>query len=476
MLKKMWVRLFLQMAAIILVFVAVLSLANSTFMTEYYIYKEKANMQEVAKRIDEVKLYSNTAAAELSAVISETGYSLNITDSFGNGLFSSFDAPVADYKGEFMPKSNSFKNENVAEGFVLISRQGKQHLMYTHFLSGGEVLTLSIQREIMENSAEIANEFILIVATCCLVFALLWVFFCSRSIAKPIREMNNITKQMAGLDFSRKLNVSSTDEIGQLAVSINTLSSNLDTTLRDLETKNVALQSEIDAERRLDKMRRGFVANVSHELKTPISIISGYAEGLKLNMGKPKEREEYANVIIEETARMNEMVLSLLELSRLETGNINFKKEDYNLSEQLFAMAEKFGNLQNIRIETDFAENLTVNADREKIGQVLQNFLSNAFSHTSEGGVIKISAKEENDCIKTSVYNSGEQIPYSDMEHIFESFWRGESSHKREKDRFGLGLSIVKAIIENHKTTCGVYNVDDGVVFWFTVKKAEATD
>ena len=177
MLKKMWVRLFLQMAAIILVFVAVLSLANSTFMTEYYIYKEKANMQEVAKRIDEVKLYSNTAAAELSAVISETGYSLNITDSFGNGLFSSFDAPVADYKGEFMPKSNSFKNENVAEGFVLISRQGKQHLMYTHFLSGGEVLTLSIQREIMENSAEIANEFILIVATCCLVFALLWVFF-----------------------------------------------------------------------------------------------------------------------------------------------------------------------------------------------------------------------------------------------------------------------------------------------------------
>ncbi len=472
MLKKIWIRLFLQIAAIVFAFVVVLTLANSTFMTQYYVHKEKLSMQSVASRIDEVKLYDTGASQELSVIVSEKGYALNINDSFGNTLFSSYDVPVADYKGEFAPQTPFFDVEITNEGFSQFERKGKQFLRYTEYLSGGEILTLSLQREILENSAEIANEFILIVATCCLILALFWVFFCSRSIAKPIKDMNDITKKMAELDFSQKLIPNSSDEIGQLALSINTLSSNLDTTLRDLEEKNEVLQSEIDAERRLDKMRKGFVANVSHELKTPISIISGYAEGLKLNIGKRKEQKEYADVIIDEASRMNEMVLNLLELSRLETGNAKLQLESYNLSEQLDAILERFNKNNGVTIETEYANNIIVTADRQKIWQVLQNYLSNAFSHTYNGGTVKVTAVEtDNETVKVTVFNNGEEIPYADMEHIWESFWRGETSHKREKDRFGLGLSIVRAIIETHNTSCGVYNMPNGVAFWFTLNK-----
>ena len=260
-----------------------------------------------------------------------------------------------------------------------------------------------------------------------------------------------------------------------MAVSINTLSESLDKTLRDLEDKNRRLLDEIEAERRLDKMRKGFVANVSHELKTPIAIISGYAEGIKLSESDGDRQKEYAEIIVEESSRMNEMVLSLLELSRLETGNTPANIQNYNISEQLRGIAERMNTVfseTQAEVSMDLPDELLVSADESKIAQVISNYLSNAASHVISGGEIKIWSEDGGEFYKINVFNSGEKIPKKNMEHIWESFWRGEKSHKRENDRFGLGLSIVKAIISLHGFSCGVYNLDNGVVFWFTVRKA----
>ena len=472
----MWVRLFVRVAAIMMVFVTVLCLANSTLMLKYYEYKERSQMKALASAIDEIDLYSSDATQLLSEIISPAGYSLRITDSFGNTMFSTYDSPVADYKGSLSGNNHDSDGRGEAnEGFFKIERNGKRLFGMLSFLSGGERLELTTQQSLLENSARIANEFIFVVSLLCLAAALVWILFSVKRFSNPIREMKDIAENMANLDFSRKLVPSSSDEIGQLAVSINTLSESLDKTLRDLEDKNRRLRDEIEAERRLDKMRKGFVANVSHELKTPIAIISGYAEGIKLSESDGDRQKEYAEIIVEESSRMNEMVLSLLELSRLETGNTPANIQNYNISEQLRGIAERMSTAfseTKAKVLVDLPDELLVSADESKIAQVISNYLSNAASHVISGGEIKIWSEDGGEFYKINVFNSGEKIPKKNMEHIWESFWRGEKSHKRENDRFGLGLSIVKAIISLHGFSCGVYNLDNGVVFWFTVRKA----
>ena len=235
-------------------------------------------------------------------------------------------------------------------------------------------------------------------------------------------------------------------------------------------------RNEIEAERRLDKMRKGFVANVSHELKTPISIISGYAEGLKLDIGDKTRREQYADVIIDESGRMNDMVLSLLELSRMESGQMPLDPQIYNLSEQLEETAARMiAKAGDVEISTEIPKDIYVCADMVNVDKILNNYLSNAISHLREGGKIVLSAESEGDEVRVSVYNDGEAIPPEEMERIWESFYRVDSSHKRESDRVGLGLSIVKAAVALHGTQCGVLNKPLGVEFWFTLKKENST-
>lgn len=474
MFKKLWVKLFLKIAVIFTVFVVVLAVANSAFLLNYYIKKEKNQMVSVAEKIDEINLYEETAATQLSAVISDSSYRLKIEDSFGNTLFSSFDSPVADYKG-FFERDKFLPSPDYAEkeGFSIVNDKGGEDVLsYICFLSGGETLQLTTVLSILKNSATIANEFMVNVAVVCLFLSLLWVLFLARGIARPIRRMQETTSKMAALDFSEKLEVSAEDEIGQLADSINILSNSLDVTLEDLQNKNKQLRNEIEAERRLEKMRKGFVANVSHELKTPISIISGYAEGLKIGVGGETQREQYTDVIINEAGRMNDMVLSLLELSRMEAGQMPLDLQVYDLSAQLNEAAKRF-RLKNeeAKIETEMPEQLYVYSDIEAVEKILNNYLSNALSHLKKDGKILISAKKENNKIKIAVYNDGDPIPTEEMERIWESFYRGDSSHKRESDRVGLGLSIVKAAVTLLGTQCGVVNKEDGVEFWFTLNE-----
>lgn len=477
---KIWARLYVQIAVVFLVFVAVLFVANSNFMYKYYVFKEKNDIKNISEKIDEVDLYAADATEKLSDAISDTNYALSVYDSFGNTLFLSYDSPVADYKGDFNAPEKNIRNpqkSKILYGFSVSEKNSSGTLKYTCKLSGGETLILKTKLSLLKNSAQIANEFITIVAICCLLLTLVWVLFLSRKIAKPIKQMNETANRMAKLDFSGKLNMDSQDELGELATAINILSENLDATLKDLNRKNATLRDEIEAERRIDSMRKGFIANVSHELKTPISIINGYAEAIKLNIGTTSDQIEYAGIIGDEATRMNEMVLNLLELSRLESGKGGITKETYKISLQIKDFIHKFGATvgdAGATLNISVPDALSVCADRQRIGDVLQNYISNAISHVTKGGFITVSAEQSaKNTVKVSVFNTGENIPHDDMEHIWESFFRGERSHKREQDRFGLGLSIVKAVIDAHGGKCGVFNTADGVTFWFEIRNGE---
>lgn len=282
--------------------------------------------------------------------------------------------------------------------------------------------------------------------------------------------MNEITRDMANLKFDRQLKTDRTDEIGQLATSVNEMSASLSTTLDDLNRTNAKLRDEIELERELDKMRKTFVANVSHELKTPIAIISGYAEGLKLNVNA-KHRDEYCDTIIDESNRMNSLVLSILELSKYESGQVPANKTAFDICSMADMLLGRIFEGTDIDAQNKIPTKTVVFGDRMQIEQVIKAYLENAKSHVNTRGSVTVYSEELDGKIRVCVHNTGSHIEKEKMPYIWQSFYRGDDSHKRDNSRFGLGLSIVNAVMNIHNNRCGVYNTDDGVTFWFEIDK-----
>ena len=245
-----------------------------------------------------------------------------------------------------------------------------------------------------------------------------------------------------------------------------------------MENFNKELEKLREKERKLEKMRQDFVSSASHELKTPIAIIRGYAEGLKINVDEEDTAmQEYCDIIMNEADKMNTLVLSLLEASLYSSGMKALNKEEFQLNEFIKEymkaakpiFEEKEINAKFIDSETP----LMVFADKSQIERVLSNYISNACSHTKNEKEIIVSVEASGEKYKVSVYNSGSFIDDKDKENIFNSFYRADKAHSRKEGRFGLGLSIVKSIMDMHKCECGFTNKENGVEFWFEIEKAK---
>lgn len=465
-------------------FVLVISLANVTFLVRFFSSKEKTALKEQLLEVSRLD-FSDTDSVirTLSEINEEYNFDIEIYNSSGVIMYTTHGGQMMDY---FTLKSDKFimthedmqatETEHMSDGIVFQSAVRRfdksEYLLCSKEVSDGLFAEVRVQKQLISNSADIANEFIIIISVVCFLASIIWVLIFARQFSKPISEMNDITRDMAKLNFGRKVKINRQDEIGQLADSVNGLSTSLSTALSDLKESNARLRNEIELERQLDVMRRGFVANVSHELKTPIAIISGYAEGLKLNVNS-QSKEEYCNTIIDESRRMNRLVLSILELSRYESGQIPINKQNFRLAELCREMSERIFSGKKISVLCEVPEETEVFADPLLIEQVLKSYLENAASHTPENGEVRITSEENEDTVKVSVFNTGSHVDDELMPQIWQSFFRGDKSHKRESSRFGLGLSIVTAIMKLHGRQCGVYNTEDGVCFWFEADTAE---
>ena len=262
------------------------------------------------------------------------------------------------------------------------------------------------------------------IAVVALVLALLYISVYSKRFTKPIIKITDAANKMSNLDFSQKCEINRKDEIGVLADSINKLSSSLDTALTELKTTNEQLVSDIEKERKLEKMRQDFVSSASHELKTPIAIIRGYAEGLKINVDEENTAmQEYCDIIMNEADKMNSLVLSLLEASLYSSGMKTLNKEEFELNEfisEYMKAAKPIFEEKGINaefIETESA--LMVFADKSQIERVLSNYISNACSHTKNEKEIIVSVEDSGEKYKVSVYNSGSFIDDKDKDNIF---------------------------------------------------------
>ncbi len=482
--NRLWFNIFIRLAAVFAAFVLVLCLSDVALLIRFFSLKEKKELKEQIYAVSRLDLDdANTVIKALSDINEKYNFDVEIYNTSGRILYTTHGSQMMDY---FSLKNDKFvmaheemtavKSEQLSDGIVFetaVRRFDKQEfLLCTKQLDNGLTAEVRVQKQLISNSAAVANEFIAIVSVICFLVSVIWVLLLSRQISKPISEMNEITRDMARLNFKRKLKINRSDEIGQLAASVNELSASLDTALTDLKATNEKLKSDIELERQLDVMRRGFVANVSHELKTPIAIISGYAEGLKLNINA-ESREEYCNTIIDESRRMNKLVLSILELSRYESGQIPLNIESFDVSQLCDDMISRIFKAKKITAENLIPKGTFISADPLQTEQVLKAYLENAAAHTPENGTVKTECKTENGIIRISVFNSGSHIDEKDMPQIWQSFYRGDTSHKRDSSRFGLGLSIVSAIMKLHGHKCGVYNTEDGVCFWFEADSGE---
>ncbi len=485
--NKLWFNIFIRIAIIFAVFVFVLCLCNVGLLVKFFSYKEKNALKEQLLVVEKLDFENSREVIEaLTRINDKYNFDVEVYRPDGYIVYTTHGSQMMDF---FYQNNNKFsmahdemetvKSESLGDGIVFETAvrlfDKNEFLLCRKQVADNLFAEIRVQQQLIANSASVANEFIIIISVVCFVISIIWVFVFARQFSRPISEMSKITGDMAQLKFERRLAIDRSDEIGELADSINHLSGSLSVALEDLKNTNEKLRSDIELERQLDVMRRGFVANVSHELKTPISIISGYAEGLKLNINA-ESKEAYCNTIIEESQRMNKLVLSILELSRYESGQIPLKKQNFDISVMAGEMAERIFAGKGINVYNNIPQNTAVFADELHIEQVLKSLLENAAAHTNAGGEVSIGIVLTGEKYRVSVYNSGSHIDEELMPQIWQSFFRGDKSHKRESSRFGLGLSIVTAIMKLHGNSCGVYNTENGVCFWFDVEKAEETN
>lgn len=482
--NKLWFNIFLQVAVIFAVFVAILMLCNTALLSKFFCLRQKNALISQINRLDNIDISDSSAVSEVLTDIRENyNFDTEIYDRRGNIKYTTGGAQMMDFlmngHSNFIMSHESLvtvKTENLSNGIVYeeaVRRfDNSEFLLCRKEIDSGFYAEVKIQKQLVMSSAKTANEFITVVSVLCLGLSMIWIVIFARRFSQPLAQMNTITRDMADLKFDRTITVNRNDEIGQLASSVNEMSASLSSTLDDLKRTNLKLRDEIELERQLDVMRKTFVANVSHELKTPISIISGYAEGLKLNVNGDK-REAYCDTIIDESRRMNNLVLSILELSKYESGQINAQFKAFDINGMTDMLLNRiFGN-SDIKVQNKIPAQTVVFADEMQIEQALKSYLENAKSHTPGGGKVYVYSDEIDGKIRISVHNTGSHISEEEMPFIWQSFYRGDASHKRDKGRFGLGLSIVSAVMKIHNCHCGVYNTEDGVTFWLELDKAQ---
>ncbi len=344
-------------------------------------------------------------------------------------------------------------------------------------LSCGYYFMMRIPLESIRISAGISNEFILYITLIAVLISFVLIGWLSRRIAKPIRELTDLSGRMANLDFDAKYTSGGEDEIGQLGQNFNQMSETLETTISQLKTANVKLQRDIEKRTQIDEMRKEFLSNVSHELKTPLALIQGYAEGLKECINDDAEsREFYCDVIMDEAGKMNEMVKKLLTLNQLEFGNDQVEMERFDLVQLIQGKLQSIQILaqqKEARISYSGSSSLHVWGDEFKVEEVLTNYLSNALNHVEGERKVEIRTSLQGKKVRTSVFNTGQPIPEEDLDQIWVKFYKVDKARTREYGGSGVGLSIVKAIMNSFHQAYGVENYDNGVEFWFELESAD---
>lgn len=460
-----------KMAVIFVVFMVSLVLCsillNALFLERYYIYKNRGVFVATNVSINEEYVRNIDNIADfINSIDRIEGISCIITDRNQNVKYNSFpqksDPDAMRLPGEI--EQLIFQNKSKLLNsylYYVIEKPNDQapKLVFISQMSGGELIILRKPLKGISESVSIANQFYIFAGLMIIFIGGLLIFTFSKKITKPVIEMSNVAEGISNMDFNKRVIYDSQDELGSLGKSINRMSEKLCTNMNALKK---------DVER-----RKQFVRNISHELKSPIGVIKGYAEGLKYGVVEDKEKtQKYCTVIAEECNRMDAMVRELLNLSLLESGILQLNISSFDIGELVQKISERFEPVfieKGISLELNIQKSLEISADIELMERVINNYIINAINHTEGIKLIRIAANRKDNGIKVSVFNTGKHISEGDLMNIWDVFHKVDKARTRKYDGHGLGLSIVRLIAELHGGITGVENVNDGVLFFIVI-------
>lgn len=337
----------------------------------------------------------------------------------------------------------------------------------------GSLFLLRSPLESIKESVAIFNRFLFSIGSVIMVICIAFIWYFSKRMTDPILELAALSERMVNLDFNAKYTSGGSNEIGELGANFNRMSEKLESVISELKSANNSLQKDIERKEKLEQMRSEFMGNVSHELKTPIALIQGYAEGLKEGVNESEEsREFYCDVIIDEAAKMNQMVRNLMTLNQLEFGDEELSYERFDLTQlirEVLKSMEILAQQKEAKVIFRQEEAVYVWGDEFKVEQVVRNYVSNAYNHLDGECVVEVKVLLQDGKAKVIVFNTGTPIPEEEVPHIWDKFYKVDKAHTREYGGNGIGLSIVKAIMESFHQKYGVNNYDNGVEFWFEI-------
>lgn len=487
-LKSVRVKLFISLSFIILSIILFLILVNNFVFGKFYLYSKRQTLKSVYEGVN--NYYNNEQSGDLETQLEQIAIqnnfdilirnnhnNVNVYTSnkdfyatFGqmNEMTSRFNTGV----GEIIEQSENFVIKKIRD-----SKNGVTYVLLSAILDNGYLLYIRIPITAIQESVKISNNFLYLMAGVTILIAAVIVSYVTRKFTDPILELNNIARKMANLDFSFKYRITDADdEINNLGKSINVMSDKLENTIKQLRNTNIELEKDIEEKSKIEEMRKSFISDVSHELKTPIALIQGYSEGLLENVNSDEEsRKFYAEVILDETNKMDKLVKQLLELMKLEYGKREFNDTKFDIVEVEKEVIRKSQViLEEKQVTVKFDENREINvlADDFYIEQVITNYITNAIKNVKNVDGNKIIRIEnevniEKNKVRVKVFNTGDNISEENINRIWNRFYKIDEARNRNNGGTGIGLAFVKAVMSNYNNSYGVINKEDGVEFYF---------
>ncbi len=487
--KSIRIRLFLILSITVLTIIVALILMNNIILKSFFLYSKEQTLLDVYNQINE--FYKNPEDSEkmkndLQKIAVNNNFDILIQkENYINVYTSNREFGLSNIEiNKILEESNKenevlYNKENVNIKKVADSKNNMKYILLSARLDNGYYLYIKLPLQFIYDSVKISNTFLYLIGGATVIISGIVTMFIARRFTEPILELNDIAKRMAKLDFSKKYQENGAeDEINNLGKSINEMSRKLETTIKQLRTSNTELERDIEEKSKIDEMRKTFISDVSHELKTPIALIQGYSEGLIENVNSDEEnRKFYAEVIQDEANKMDKLVKELLELMKLEYGGRKFNNTNFNIVELVNEVIRKSKVMleeNKIKVKFENEDEHYVYADEFYMEQILTNYFTNAIKNVDEvekEKYIEIKIEEKENTVRISVFNTGKNISEENLNKIWKRFYKEDSSRNREAGGSGIGLSLVKAIMDNYKNEYGVINKYNGVEFYFELNK-----
>lgn len=466
-----------------------------TFATKYYVSAQRDNMLDLYESICEIygdsqniDLYSESKRKQMDMACEQTQVSLYIMDPSGNTVFSYGDSYILDDRLAQLLFGKEDDASAVYDGgsFVIQNIVGDEDVKYVEMwgiLDNNCIFIARTSYSSIENSIRITMRFFGFVSLGVVITIIVMLILLNHSYTRSLKRLIKAAQETNEGNFEFKFESSKghKDDLGILGDNIAQLAEKLEKTISELKSSNLNLENELKARIALEESRKKYMSDVSHELKTPLALISGYAEGLKEGIGETQEdRDYYLDVIIDEAEKMNIIIKRLATLNQLEQGQSAVSLERFDVVEAI----DGFLNTMSIVLEEkgvdvyfDNSSRIFVWADEFLFEEVFINYINNAINHVDENRVIEITLRyTQSRDIRISVFNSGENIPEDETDKIWDKFYKVDKARTRAYGGSGLGLSIVKAVADSLGKECGVENRPDGVAFWIDLEAASDPD